>query len=88
MIGLASPGGALNLEQEAVADATPAGTGSVNGTNVAYYDVTIDMTQLADTADLTDVQRADHPSRAAAARAGWLQRHDRADRSGRRRLHP
>jgi hypothetical protein len=56
MIGLASPGGALNLEQEAVADATPAGTGSVDGANVTYYDVTIDMTKLADT-DLTDVER-------------------------------
>ena len=57
MIGLASPGGTLNLEQEAVADATPAGTGSVDGANVTYYDVTIDMTKLADTPDLTDVQR-------------------------------
>ena len=57
MISLASPGGALNLEQEAVADATPAGTGSVDGVNVTYYDVTIDMTKLADTPDLNDVQR-------------------------------
>ena len=57
MISLASPGGASNLEQEAVADATPAGTGSVDGVSVTYYDVTIDMTKLADTPDLTDVQR-------------------------------
>ena len=57
MIGLASPGGSLNLEQEAVADATPAGTGSVDRVNVIYYDVTIDMTRLADTPDLSDVQR-------------------------------
>jgi hypothetical protein len=57
MIGLASPGGALNLEQEAVADATPGGTGSVDGVSVTYYDVTIDMRQLADTPDLSDMQR-------------------------------
>jgi hypothetical protein len=57
MIGLASPGGSLNLEQEAVAGAAPAGSGSVDGANVTYYDVTIDMTKLADTPDLTDVQR-------------------------------
>ena len=58
MISLASPGGALNLEETAVADATAAGTGSVNGVDVTYYDVTIDMAKLADTPDLTDVQRA------------------------------
>lgn len=57
MIGLASPGGSLNLEEEAIADATPAGTGSVNGTDVTYYDVTIDMTKLADTPDLSAMQR-------------------------------
>ena len=57
MISLASPGGALNLEQAAVAEATPAGTGSVNGVNVTYYDVTIDMTKLADAEGLSDVQR-------------------------------
>ncbi len=57
MIALASPGGSLNLEEEAVADATPAGTGSVDGTDVTYYDVTIDMTKLADTPDLNDAQR-------------------------------
>lgn len=58
MISLASPGGSLNLEEEAVADAAPAGTGTVDGTSVTYYDVTIDMTKLAEAPDLTDVQRA------------------------------
>ncbi len=58
MISLASPGGALNLEQAAIADATAAGNGSVDGVDVTYYDVTIDMAKLADTPDLTDVQRA------------------------------
>jgi hypothetical protein len=57
MISVASPGGNLNLEEAAVAEATPAGDGSVNGIDVTYYDVTIDMTKLADTPDLTDVQR-------------------------------
>jgi hypothetical protein len=57
MIALASPGGSLNLEEEAVADATPAGDGTVDGASVTYYDVTIDMTKLADTPELADVQR-------------------------------
>jgi hypothetical protein len=57
MIGLASPGGALNLEQAAIADATPAGTGTVGEVNVTYYDVTIDMAKLADNPYLSDVQR-------------------------------
>ena len=48
----------LNLEQEAVAKAAPAGAGSVDGVNVTYYDVTIDMTKLADTEGLSDVQHA------------------------------
>jgi hypothetical protein len=56
-IGLASPGGELNLQEEAVAKATPAGTGSVHDTRVTYFDVTIDMTKLADTPGLSDVQR-------------------------------
>jgi hypothetical protein len=57
MISLASPGGAINLEQAAVSKATPDGDGTVDGFHVTYYDVTIDMTQLADTPDLTDEQR-------------------------------
>jgi hypothetical protein len=57
-IGLASPGGELNLQEEAVAKATSAGTGSVDGIQVTYFDVIIDMTKLADTPGLSDVQRA------------------------------
>jgi len=53
MLGLASKGGYLNLEQEAVARATPAGTGSVDGTSVTYYDATLDLTKLADDPTLT-----------------------------------
>ena len=57
MLGLASQGGYLNLEQEAVATATAAGTGSVDGTPVAYYDVTLDLTKLVDAPNLTDEER-------------------------------
>jgi hypothetical protein len=57
MISLASPGGSINLEQAAVAGAAPAGEGTVDGNHVTYYDVTIDMSQLADTPDLSDQQR-------------------------------
>jgi hypothetical protein len=57
MIGLASPNGYLNLEQAAVADATQTGTRTVDGTSVTYYDVTIDLTRLADAPDLTDEER-------------------------------
>jgi hypothetical protein len=58
MISLASPGGSINLEQEAVAHARPDGEGTVDGNHVTYYDVTIDMAQLADTPDLSSEQRA------------------------------
>jgi hypothetical protein len=57
-LGLATPGGQLNLQEEAVAAATPSGEGEVRGTHVTYYDVTIDMTRLADVPNLTTVQRA------------------------------
>jgi sugar lactone lactonase YvrE len=56
-MNLAVPGGQMNLHEEAVASATAAGTGEVRGTPVTYYDVTIDLTRLADTPGLTDVQR-------------------------------
>ncbi|MET0920786.1 MAG: hypothetical protein ABWY77_06265 [Acidimicrobiia bacterium] len=58
MINMASPGGELNLVETAIADATPSGTGSVDGVDVTYYDVTIDMAKLADRDDLNEVQRA------------------------------
>jgi hypothetical protein len=58
MLSLASRGGYLNLEEESVATAQPAGTGTVRDIPVTYYDVTIDVKKLADAPDLSDVQRA------------------------------
>jgi hypothetical protein len=58
MLSLASRGGYLNLEEESIASATPAGTGTVRDVEVTYYDVTIDIKKLADAPDLSDVQRA------------------------------
>jgi hypothetical protein len=58
MINLASRTGYLNLEQAAIRGAQVVGTGTVDGTTVTYYDVTIDVTALADAPDLTDEQRA------------------------------
>jgi len=58
MLSLASRGGYLNLEEESIATATPAGTGTVRDVDVTYYDVTIDLKKLADAPDLSDVQRA------------------------------
>ena len=57
-LGLAVPGGHLNMQEEAVATSTPAGEGDVQGTHVTYYDVTIDMERLADVPGLSEVQRA------------------------------
>jgi hypothetical protein len=57
MISLASHNRYLNLEQEAVVDAKVAGTGTVDGTNVTYYDVTVDVAKLANAANLTDEER-------------------------------
>ena len=57
MISLASPGGDLNLEEEAVASAEPVGTGTAGDIPVTYYDVDIDVTRLADAPDLSDIQR-------------------------------
>jgi hypothetical protein len=56
MISIASRGGYLNLEEESVATAEPAGTGTVDGVAVTYYDVTIDIRKLAGAANLSDVQ--------------------------------
>lgn len=58
MISIASRGGHLNLEEQAVATAEPAGTGTVGDVPVTYYDVTIDVTKLADAPDLSDAQRS------------------------------
>ena len=57
MISIASRGGSLNLEEDAVATAAPAGSGTVQGIDVTYYDVTIDFTRLADAPGLSDAQR-------------------------------
>jgi hypothetical protein len=57
MISIASRGGYLYLEEEAIASAEPAGTGTVGDVRVTYYDVTIDVTQLVDAQNLSDIQR-------------------------------
>jgi hypothetical protein len=57
LISLANPNGYLNLDQQAIQSATPAGNGSVDGTAVSYYDITIDVAKLADAGNLTDQQR-------------------------------
>jgi hypothetical protein len=57
VISLASHNGYLNLEQQAIQRAAPAGSGSVGGTPVTYYDVTVDVAKLADAANLTDQER-------------------------------
>ncbi|MGH9228946.1 MAG: hypothetical protein ACRD07_09520 [Acidimicrobiales bacterium] len=57
MISIASRGGYLYLEEEAVASAEPAGTGTVGDVPVTYYDISIDVTRLADAPNLSDIQR-------------------------------
>ena len=58
MITLASRGGYLDLEESAVQHATPAGTGTIDGATLTYYDITIDVAKLADATDLTGEERA------------------------------
>lgn len=57
MISIASHGGNLNLEEQAIATAQPSGTGTVRDVPVTYYDVTVDITKLADVPNLSDVER-------------------------------
>lgn len=57
MLGLASQGGQLDLEEAAVARAEPAGSGVAGGVEVTYYDATIDVRALADSPRLSDVER-------------------------------
>jgi hypothetical protein len=57
MISIASRGGYLYLEEEAIASAGPAGTGAVGDVPVTYYDVTINVTRLVDAPNLSDIQR-------------------------------
>lgn len=57
MLGLASPTGYLSLSANAVTDVTAAGTGTVNGAPVTYYDVVSDVTAMRDLPNLTEEQR-------------------------------
>lgn len=47
MLGMASPTGFLDLSQQAVTGAAEVGAGDVGGVPVTEYDVSIDLTQLA-----------------------------------------
>ena len=57
MLGLASPTGYLSLSANAVTNVTAAGTGTVNGAPVTYYDVVSDVNAMRDLPGLTDEQR-------------------------------
>jgi hypothetical protein len=57
MLGLASPTGYLSLSADAVKSVTPAGTGTVDGAPVTYYDVASDVDAMKDLPNLTDAQR-------------------------------
>jgi hypothetical protein len=57
VLTLANRGGNLNLAEDAAAAAEPAGNGEVDGIDVTYYDVTIDLTRLADSAANSAVQQ-------------------------------
>jgi hypothetical protein len=57
MIGLANPTGYLQLEKEAVTHAEAAGTGTVDGTAVAYFRVSIDIARILDAPGLSSEQR-------------------------------
>jgi hypothetical protein len=57
MIALANPTGYLHLEQAAVQAATPVGNGTVDGSTVDYYDVTVDVSKMAEAPNLTDEER-------------------------------
>jgi hypothetical protein len=58
VISYANHDGYLNLEQQAIEQATATGHGSVDGAAVNYYDVTVDVTKLADAPNLTDEERS------------------------------
>ncbi len=57
MIGLANPTGYLQLEKEAVIRAEAAGTGTVDGTDVTYFDVSVDLAKILDAPDLSAGQQ-------------------------------
>ena len=53
MLGMASPTGYLDLTLPSISGATPDGTGTVDDVAVNNYDVTVDPSQLADSAGTT-----------------------------------
>ncbi len=53
MIGMASPAGYLDLEQESVTGAAQVGPGTVDGTPVTFYQVAVDPARLETMAGLT-----------------------------------
>jgi hypothetical protein len=53
MLGMASPTGFLDLSQQAVTGAAEVGTGQVGGVAVTEYDVSIDLSQLAQVPGIT-----------------------------------
>jgi hypothetical protein len=58
MMSLANNSGYLGLEATAIEKAVPDGEGALaDGTHLTYYDVTIDVTKMADGEGLTDEQR-------------------------------
>ncbi len=56
MLTIASPNGYLNLSKEAVSGVSPAGTGTVDGVPVTYFDVDVKPAQLLDVPGLTGEQ--------------------------------
>ena len=60
MIGMASPAGYLDLEQESVTGAAQIGPGVVDGTPVTFYQVAVDPARLETMAG-TDRRRDHHP---------------------------
>jgi hypothetical protein len=56
MLGMASPNGFLDLSQDAVTGAAQVGSGTVDGTPVTEYDVSIDLAQLAQAEGASDAE--------------------------------
>jgi hypothetical protein len=56
MLTIASPNGYLNLSKEAVSGVSPAGTGTVDGVPVTYFDIDVRPQQLLDVPGLTGEQ--------------------------------
>jgi len=58
MLNLASPTGYLALAAPSVTSASAAGTGTVDGAPVTFYDAHVDLRRLADLPDLVEEQRS------------------------------